>query len=247
MLQSLHIVNFAIIEDTVIDLTKGVTIFTGETGAGKSILIDALAVLTGRRAKTDLIRTGADFFKVEGIFYADDSIVSALQELGIECEGHEVILSRKLNKSGRGLCTINGDFCTVKQLQKIGKMLVRLHEQNDNMELLSIPFCEKMVDSGTSEVAAAYRDYQDSYREWKKGSTTCRCGYRETLAEQELLRRLAVAGDHRGPVPVRSPVWCRKRGASTWITAHRIFRRAVPWRASARFSPASAWSFLWPE
>ena len=164
MLQSLHIVNFAIIEDTVIDLTKGVTIFTGETGAGKSILIDALAVLTGRRAKTDLIRTGADFFKVEGIFYADDSIVSALQELGIECEGREVILSRKLNKSGRGLCTINGDFCTVKQLQKIGKMLVRLHEQNDNMELLSIPFCEKMVDSGTSEVAAAYRDYQDSYR-----------------------------------------------------------------------------------
>lgn len=168
MLQSLHIVNFAIIEDTVIDLTKGVTIFTGETGAGKSILIDALAVLTGRRAKTDLIRTGADFFKVEGIFYADDSIVSALQELGIECEGREVILSRKLNKSGRGLCTINGDFCTVKQLQRIGKMLVRLHEQNDNMELLSIPFCEKMVDSGTSEVAAAYRDYQDSYREWKK-------------------------------------------------------------------------------
>lgn len=168
MLQSLHIVNFAIIEDTVIDLTKGVTIFTGETGAGKSILIDALAVLTGRRAKTDLIRTGADFFKVEGIFYADDSIVSALQELGIECEGCEVILSRKLNKSGRGLCTINGDFCTVKQLQKIGKMLVRLHEQNDNMELLSIPFCEKMVDSGTSEVVAAYRDYQDSYREWKK-------------------------------------------------------------------------------
>ena len=80
----------------------------------------------------------------------------------------------------------------------------------------------------------------------KKGSTTCRCGYRETLAEQELLRQLAVAGDHGGPVPVRSPVWCRKRGASTWITAHRIFRRAVPWRASARFSPASAWSFLWP-
>ena len=81
----------------------------------------------------------------------------------------------------------------------------------------------------------------------KKGSTTCRCGYRETLAEQELLRQLAVAGDHRGPVSVRSPVWCRKRGASTWITAHRIFRRAAPWRASARFSPASAWSFLWPE
>ena len=168
MLQSLHIVNFAIIEDTVIDLTGGVTIFTGETGAGKSILIDALAVLTGRRAKTDLIRTGADAFKVEGVFYGDEEIADALKDMGFECDGYQVILSRKLNRSGRGLCTINGDFCTVKQLQQVGKMLVRLHEQNDNMELLSIPFCERMVDSGTPEVVEAYRSYRESYKEWKR-------------------------------------------------------------------------------
>ena len=78
MLQSLHIVNFAIIEDTIIELTDGATVFTGETGAGKSILIDALAILLGRRARTDLIRTGAEFFKVEGVFSADDEIVSIL-------------------------------------------------------------------------------------------------------------------------------------------------------------------------
>ena len=168
MLQSLHIVNFAIIEDTVIDFTGGVTIFTGETGAGKSILIDALAVLTGRRAKTDLIRTGADAFKVEGVFYGDDGIAADLKEMGIECDGHQVILSRKLNRSGRGICTINGDFCTVKQLQQVGKKLLRLHEQNDNMELLSIPFCERMVDSGTPEVVEAYRLYRESYKEWKR-------------------------------------------------------------------------------
>ena len=79
MLQSLHIINFAIIEDTVIDFDQGVTVFTGETGAGKSILIDALAMLTGRRASTDLIRTGADFFKVEGVFYADNSIIEEVK------------------------------------------------------------------------------------------------------------------------------------------------------------------------
>ncbi len=168
MLQSLHIVNFAIIEDTVMDFTGGVTIFTGETGAGKSILIDALAVLMGRRAKTDLIRTGADSFKVEGVFYGDDDMAQDLRDMGIECEGHEIIISRKLNRSGRGICTINGDFCTVKQLQQVGKKLLRLHEQNDNMELLSIPFCERMVDSGTPAVVEAYHSYRESYKEWKR-------------------------------------------------------------------------------
>lgn len=189
MLQSLHIVNFAIIEDTVIEFGPGVTVFTGETGAGKSILIDALAVLTGRRARTDLIRTGADFFKVEGVFYADRKTVEELREEGLEGEGSQVILSRKLNRSGRGLCTINGNFCTVKQLQKLGKKLVRLHEQNDNMELLSIPFCERMVDSGTEEAAEAYQSYRESYREWKKLKDALE-DYKERKQERE--RRLDI-------------------------------------------------------
>ena len=126
MLQSLHIVNFAIIEDTIIELTDGATVFTGETGAGKSILIDALAILLGRRARTDLIRTGAEFFKVEGVFSADDEIVSILSSFGFDAADSQIIITRKLNRSGRGICTINGDFCTVKQLEFIGRKLVRL-------------------------------------------------------------------------------------------------------------------------
>lgn len=168
MLQSLHIVNFAIIEDTVIDFSKGITVFTGETGAGKSILLDAISMLIGRRAKTDLIRRGSDYFKVEGVFYGEESVVKSLHEIGFECEGNQIILSRKLNKNGRGICTINGDFCTVKQLQTVGKMLIRLHEQNDNMELLSIPFCERLVDSSSEKVASLYQDYRLMYFEWKK-------------------------------------------------------------------------------
>lgn len=168
MLQSLHIVNFAIIEDTVIDFSKGITVFTGETGAGKSILLDAISMLIGRRAKTDLIRRGSDYFKVEGVFYGEESVVQSLHEIGFECEGNQIILSRKLNKNGRGICTINGDFCTVKQLQTVGKMLIRLHEQNDNMELLSIPFCERLVDSSSEKVASLYQDYRLMYFEWKK-------------------------------------------------------------------------------
>lgn len=121
MLQSLHIINFAIIEDTVIDFDQGVTVFTGETGAGKSILIDALAMLTGRRASTDLIRTGADFFKVEGVFYADSSIIEELKEEGIDSDNGQIIISRKLNRSGRGICTINGSFCTVSSCRNWGR------------------------------------------------------------------------------------------------------------------------------
>ena len=189
MLQSLHIINFAIIEDTVIDFDQGVTVFTGETGAGKSTLIDALAMLTGRRASTDLIRTGADFFKVEGVFYADNDIIDDLKEEGIDSDNGQIIISRRLNRSGRGICTINGSFCTVKQLQKLGKKLVRLHEQNDNMELLSIPFCEKMVDSGTAAVMEAYKSYRDSYKEWKKLKDALD-DYRERKQERE--RRLDI-------------------------------------------------------
>ena len=205
MLQSLHIVNFAIIEDTVIDCSSGVTIFTGETGAGKSILIDALAVLIGRRARTDLIRTGADYFKVEGVFYGDEEITEDLKALGMEAEGHQIILSRKLNKNGRGICTINGNFCTVKQLQILGKKLVRLHEQNDNMELLSIPFCERMVDSGTPEVIEAYQSYQTSYKEWKRLKDALE-DYNERKQERERrldtleweLNQISAAGLHQG-------------------------------------------------
>lgn len=168
MLQSLHIINFAIIDDTVIDFSKGITVFTGETGAGKSILLDAISMLIGRRAKTDLIRRGSDYFKVEGVFYGEDSVIRRLQEDGFECEGNQIILARKLNKSGRGICTINGSFCTVKQLQTVGKMLIRLHEQNDNMELLSIPFCERLVDTSSEKVESLYKSYRQMYTEWKK-------------------------------------------------------------------------------
>ena len=168
MLQSLHIVNFAIIEDTIIELTDGATVFTGETGAGKSILIDALAILLGRRARTDLIRTGAEFFKVEGVFSADDEIVSILSSFGFDAADSQIIITRKLNRSGRGICTINGDFCTVKQLEFIGRKLVRLHEQNDAIELLSSEYCRRIIDRFTPEISTLRDEYDHIYQEWKE-------------------------------------------------------------------------------
>lgn len=168
MLQSLHIVNFAIIEDTIIELTDGATVFTGETGAGKSILIDALAMLLGRRARTDLIRTGAEFFKVEGIFSVEAEMVSILASFGFDAADSQIIITRKLNRSGRGICTINGDFCTVKQLELIGRKLVHLHEQSDTIELLSSKYCRKIIDRLTPEIAALRDEYDHIYQEWQE-------------------------------------------------------------------------------
>ena len=167
MLQTLHIINFAIIEDTIIDLSRGATVFTGETGAGKSILIDALAILTGRRAKTNLIRTGTDFFQVEGIFYGDNEMCELLNEMGFESVNREIILSRRLNRNGRGICKINGNFCTVKQLELIGRKLVRLHEQNDTFELLSSEYCEKIIDQSAEQLREMKKVYNEMFQNWK--------------------------------------------------------------------------------
>lgn len=167
MLQSLHIVNFAIIEDTWIDLNQGATIFTGETGSGKSILMDALAILLGRRASTELIRNGENGFRVEGVFTKVPEVVPILEDMGLDDGEEEIVVVRKMNRNGRGICTINGTLCTVRQLEKLGKHLVKLHEQNDNAELLSSEFCRYMVDHSDPAVTKALESYMRVYGEWK--------------------------------------------------------------------------------
>ncbi len=171
MLQRLHIVNFAIIEDTVIELSDGATVFTGETGSGKSILMDALAILLGRRASVDMIRTGKDFFRVEGVFTVDETISALLEEMGLEAEDGEIIVTRKMNTAGRGMCLVNGAACTVKQLERLGSALVKLHEQNDNAELLSSDFCRFLIDHSDEtikETAAAYGALYARFRKLKE-------------------------------------------------------------------------------
>lgn len=189
MLRSLHIVNFAIIEDSIIELTEGANVFTGETGAGKSILVDALAMLTGKRAKSELIRTGADFFKVEGLFDCDEEVSKWLQSMGFDASTDEVIVSRKLSRSGHGTCMVNGDFCTVKQLQSLGSLLLHLHEQHDTMELLSPSYCEKIIDTSSEEAKTLYADYGKAYAEWKENYEAL-CDFESKRQENE--RRLDI-------------------------------------------------------
>ena len=140
MLRTLVVQNLALIESIELDLSHGFTCLTGETGAGKSILLDAVGLLLGSRGSAELIRTGEDRALVEGNFDVTDKIAdmveTALNELGIVFNGTELIVSREINRAGKSLARINGRMITVAALRNLGKILVQQHGQHDNLILL---------------------------------------------------------------------------------------------------------------
>ena len=128
MLMQLRIRNIALIDELTVDFTDGMNCLTGETGAGKSIIIDAIQCMLGFRTSKELIKTGCDSAYTEGVFYIDDSEISAfLDEIGIEEEeDHTLILQRELSLSGRNVCRINGRLTAVSLLRQLGDLLICL-------------------------------------------------------------------------------------------------------------------------
>ena len=141
MLQSLTIENFAIIEAVNIDFTEGMTVLSGETGAGKSIIIDALGILCGGRGSSDYIRHGDDKLLIEGLFSFDhlpEDLENSLVEFGLNVDiaMDGLIIRREINKSGKNTIRINGQLANVTLLKEIGNYLVDIHGQNEHQELL---------------------------------------------------------------------------------------------------------------
>lgn len=138
MLQSLYLENIALIEKLGIELFPGFNVLTGETGAGKSIIIDAVNFVLGERTSRDLIRNGAARAKVEAVFSLNegDAAFAALDALGIECDGNELILSRELSTAGRNACRVNGTLVPVASLKSVSDTLVDIHGQHEHQALL---------------------------------------------------------------------------------------------------------------
>lgn len=138
MLQSLYLENIALIEKLGIELFPGFNVLTGETGAGKSIIIDAVNFVLGERTSRDLIRNGAARAKVEAVFNLNegDAAFAALDALGIEYDGNELILSRELSASGRNACRVNGTLVPVASLKSVSDTLVDIHGQHEHQALL---------------------------------------------------------------------------------------------------------------
>lgn len=144
MLAELVIQDFAIIDQVALRFDPGFTVLTGETGAGKSIMIDAISLLLGGRAQTESVRAGAQQARVEGIFTLDERTAGLLQPLlenfGLLDEGDDpspLILSREINANGRNICRVNGRAVPLKVLESIGAPLVDIHGQTEHLSLLN--------------------------------------------------------------------------------------------------------------
>ncbi|HCT90335.1 MAG TPA: DNA repair protein RecN, partial [Lachnospiraceae bacterium] len=136
MLTHVHVKNIALIDEAEVDFGPGLNILTGETGAGKSILIDSVGVALGKKVSKDMIREGADTALAELVFQIHDpDIEKLLEEMDAKAEDGQVILSRKIS-AGRSICKINGEISTAAQLRRVAEVLLDIHGQHEHQSLL---------------------------------------------------------------------------------------------------------------
>jgi DNA repair protein RecN (Recombination protein N) len=159
MLVELRVENFAVIESLTLRLGPGLNALTGETGAGKSILVGALSLLLGERASVETVRTGADRAVIEGVFdvSATPSVSQLLKDRGVTVEDDLVILRREIVAEGRSRAWINGAASTATQVGEVGRLLVDLHGQHEHQTLLHTEPQRTILDAFADATGAAER------------------------------------------------------------------------------------------
>jgi len=192
MLLEISIKNFAIIEAISLNFEKGMTVLTGETGAGKSIIIDAMNMMLGARATTDVIRHGAPKAEIEGLFSVENShaLQMIFDEQGIEL-GDEIIIRREILQNGRSVSRVNGQMVNLSVLRSIGQYLVDIHGQHDQEELMRPQLHIQMLDGfGDAEFLELKQTYQtnfDAYRKMRKQLLEIKKNQEEHRARIEML------------------------------------------------------------
>ena len=159
MLKELHVRNYAVIDDLRIELQPGLNVLTGETGAGKSLIVGALSLLLGERASSELVRAGEDRALVEGVFDCSRApdLVRMCEEQGIEVEGDWLILRREVLREGRNRAWVNGSAATAGLVQQLGQSLVDLHGQHEHQALLRREAQRDILDAFAGATDAAHR------------------------------------------------------------------------------------------
>ncbi len=184
MLVALDIHNIALIEALSLEVKQGMTVLTGETGAGKSIVIDAVNLLLGERTNKGLVRYGTEKARVQGLFDVSERLGKILSEQGFESEDGQMVISREITAEGKSVCRINGTIATAGTLREIGAYLINIHGQHDNQALLNpskhIDFLDDYAKTDMGEYSALYQKRKDILKEID----------RLTQNEQERLARL---------------------------------------------------------
>lgn len=193
MLNTLTVWNFALLEHVQIEFDKGLNILTGETGAGKSILIDALGAMLGRRLTTDMIRTGCEWMRVEAVFSLEQqpAVKEYLHQQLINTDGDELIITRQITAAGRGSILINGSHTTLAVLKKLGTLLVDIHGQNENLSLLKQENQLDLVDGSSQELMKALDEYRKlyvAYREANQALEDKQAACQDYAQRQDMLR-----------------------------------------------------------
>ena len=160
MISTLHIKNIGIIEDLTIDFNKGLNVLTGETGAGKTLIVDSLGIIAGGRFSKEMIRRGEKMSYIEVCLYMPES------EFAVD---GNIIVSREINTSGKNLCKINGRMITVNELRNFMKKIIDIHGQFDNQTLMDEEFHTKYLDKFIGENISKYlTEYDELYNEYKE-------------------------------------------------------------------------------
>ena len=169
MLKTLTVWNFALLEHVQIDFNSGLNILTGETGAGKSILIDSLGVILGRRMSADNIRTGCEWLRVEAVFDISKQreIHDFMVEANIIDENDELILVRQITRTGKNTIQANGCHITLQSLKQLGMLLIDIHGQNENQALLTNENQFALLENYWPAIIPQLKEYRQAYRAWQ--------------------------------------------------------------------------------
>ncbi|MGD7045542.1 DNA repair protein RecN [Jeotgalibacillus proteolyticus] len=190
MLQELSIRNFAIIDELSLSLEEGLTVLTGETGAGKSIIIDAVQLLVGGRGSSEFVRHGEKKAEIEGIFiiHDDHPCYGKCEELGIDIEDGMVLLKRDISQSGKSACRVNGKLVTIALLREVGSTLIDVHGQHESQELMDETKHLLLLDQfGSQDISPAKSAYFELFGEYEQVQRQIRA---LTEDEQQMAHRL---------------------------------------------------------